>query len=153
MTMPNLPSRSASTPLPSYTVAPYKPPEESPKATIYRELAKAADGPGEMFNMMSGKHMEDVRDQYETSAPAKGVIYEMKETSDGQRASVKGFTLTGGRALVRTPADYRPGRTYRLRYEGGSGATRVVAGEHGRLRTVVRPAGDGPVRVRIRAAA
>lgn len=68
-----------------------------------------------------------------------------------RRASVAGFTLTGGRAVVRTPGDYRPGRTYWLRYEGGSGATSVVAGQHGRLRTVVRPDGDGPVKVRIRA--
>lgn len=69
------------------------------------------------------------------------------------RASTDGFTLTGGRAVVTTPADYRPGRTYRLRYAGGTGAKRVVADEDGRLRTDVRPEGGGAVEVRVRAAA
>jgi hypothetical protein len=76
-------------------VAPWTPPDEAPAATLYRELGQAADGPGEMFNMMSKKHLEDVRGDYEDldddATKVKGVIYEMEDTDDGPRARVKGF--------------------------------------------------------------
>lgn len=68
-------------------------------------------------------------------------------------ASVKRFTLSGGPAVVTTPGEYRPGRTYLLRYALGTGPKRVVADERGRLRAAVRPAGGGPVTVSVRAAA
>ncbi|MGZ8738547.1 MAG: alpha/beta hydrolase [Nocardioides sp.] len=70
-----------------------------------------------------------------------------------EKASRGGFTLTGGRAVVTTPGDYRPGRAYVLRYRAGKGPERVVAGERGRLRLRVTPSGSDPVRVTVRAAA
>lgn len=72
-------------------VAPWTPPDEAPEVTLYRELGKAADGPGEMFNMMSKKHLEDVRGDYEEDPRATGVLYDMVETDDGPRAKVTGF--------------------------------------------------------------
>jgi diacylglycerol O-acyltransferase / trehalose O-mycolyltransferase len=63
------------------------------------------------------------------------------------RASHERFTLAGGRAVVTTPGDYRPGRRYRVTYVGGTGPGLVVSDERGRLRIGVRPTGDGAVRV------
>ncbi len=69
----------------------WTPPDEAPAATLYRELGKAAEGPGEMFNMMSKKHLEDVRGKYEEDPRALGVQYDMVDTADGPRAKVTGF--------------------------------------------------------------
>ncbi len=69
-----------------------------------------------------------------------------------EKASRGGFTLTGGRAVMTTPGDYRPGRTYVLRYRAGQGPEKVVAGDRGRLRLPVTPTGSTSVRVTVRAA-
>lgn len=69
------------------------------------------------------------------------------------RASERRFTLGGGRAVVTTPRNYRPGRTYSLTYGLGRGPESVVAGRDGRLRIVVRPGGGAPVTVSVRAGA
>ena len=69
------------------------------------------------------------------------------------KASRRGFRLTGGPAVVRTPGKYRPGRAYVLGYRAGEGPRRVVADQRGRLRVPVTPSGSGPVRVTVRAAA
>lgn len=82
----NQPQRSA-----PIQVKPWTPPHVAPDVTLYKELGRAADGPGEMFNMMRGKHLEDVRDEYEKSPAAKGVKYEMRESGGSQRAKVLGF--------------------------------------------------------------
>lgn len=84
----NLPT---STTPPTYKVKPWTPPDTAPDVTLYEELGKAVDGPGEMFNMMRGKHLEDVRDEYESSPAARGVVHHMRDTDDGQRATVTGF--------------------------------------------------------------
>ena len=68
------------------------------------------------------------------------------------RASRTGFTLSGGRASVRTPGDYRPGRRYRLSYAGGTGPSHVTADRRGRLLVGVRPGADGLARVEVTAA-
>lgn len=88
---PNFPPKPTQPTTPSFQVKPWTPPDQAAEVTLYEELGKAVDGPGEMFNMMRGKHLEKVRDEYEQSPPAKGVRYEMRETSDGPRATVTGF--------------------------------------------------------------
>ena len=60
-----------------------------------------------------------------------------------EKASAGGFTLTGGRAVVTTPGDHRPGRAYVLRYRAGTGP---ATGGRGRARAAAG-AGD-PVRER-----
>lgn len=87
---PSLPSNNQPSSS-SFSVKPWTPPDQARAVTLYEELGRAADGPGQGVNMMSGKHLEDVRDGYEQSPPARGVRYEMRQTSDGQRATVTGF--------------------------------------------------------------
>lgn len=97
MTPPDVPpailagGRKSGLGLDPVVVPAWTPPDEAPEATLYRELGRAADGPGEMFNMMSKKHLEDVRGKYEDEPPAKGVRYTMVEGKDGPRAQVNGF--------------------------------------------------------------
>lgn len=73
-----------------------------------------------------------------------------------RRASRRGFTLvTGNEAVVRTPRWFRPGATYTVRYDGGTGPESIRAGRSGRLKIRVSPTADpladsGAVKVIVR---
>lgn len=81
-------------PVTPFSVPEWNGPFPAHKEMMYGELGAAGDGPGKLYNMMSKKHLEDVRiDDIGDEPPVKGVDYEMVKNSDGDpRAKVKGFS-------------------------------------------------------------
>jgi hypothetical protein len=81
-------------PVEPFSVPAWNGPFPAHKEMMYGELGAAGDGPGKLHNMMSKKHLEDVRmEDHADEPPVKGIDYEMVENSDGEpRAKVSGFS-------------------------------------------------------------
>lgn len=101
---PDRPASRPQTPPPATIAQPWTPPGSAAVETVYAELGAALDGPGKPLNMV-GKHMEEVRDQYESAAPAKGVKYHMAN----DRVAVDSFEdVPGPKGADGKPADWDP---------------------------------------------